>query len=57
MSKFLSWFEHNRKSIGYVIGGANLGSGVSQLARGDIANGIVSIVLGLALLLDARMFK
>jgi hypothetical protein len=57
MSKFLSWFERNRKSIGYVIGGVNLGSGVGHIINGDIANGVVYVILGLVLVLDTRMFK
>jgi hypothetical protein len=57
MNKFLTWFENNRKSIGYVIGGANIGSGIGQLAKGEIANGVVFVVLGLAIILDTRMFK
>jgi hypothetical protein len=57
MSKFLSWFEHNRKPIGYVIGGANLGSGVGNIINGNIANGMVYIILGLVIILDTRMFK
>jgi hypothetical protein len=57
MNKFLNWFEQNRKSIGYVAGGANLGSGIGQIIKGDVANGILMLVLGLALILDTRMFK
>lgn len=57
MNKFLSWFERNRKSIGYVIGGVNLGAGIGHIANGDIVNGIVYAILGLALILDTRMFK
>lgn len=57
MSNFLSWFERNRKPIGYVIGGTNLGAGVGHIFNGDIANGIVYAILGLALILDTRMFK
>jgi len=57
MSKFLSWFERNRKSIGYVIGGVNLGAGIGHIFNGDITNGIVYTILGLVLILDTRMFK
>lgn len=53
----MEWFGHNRKSIGYVVGGANLGSGLGQIAKGDVANGVMMLVLGLAILLDTRMFK
>ena len=57
MSKFLDWFQRNRKSIGYVVGGANLGSGIGQLINGEVANGTMMVVLGLAIILDTRMFK
>jgi hypothetical protein len=57
MSKFLEWFGRNRKSIGYVVGGANLGSGLGQIAKGEIANGTMMVVLGSAIILDTWMFK
>ena len=57
MSKFLEWFERNRKSIGYVIGGVNLGAGIGHIFNGDIVNGIVYTILGLALILDTGMLK
>jgi len=57
MSKFLSWFERNRKSIGYVVGGANLGSGIAAIAGGGFWPGIVWLLIGLAIILDTRMFK
>ena len=57
MNKFFQWFERNRKSIGYVVGGANLGSGIGQIVKGDVANGVMMLVLGLAIVLDTRMFK
>jgi hypothetical protein len=57
MDKFFEWFGRHRKSIGYVIGGVNLGSGVGHIINGDITNGIVYVILGLAIVLDTRMFK
>ena len=57
MDKFFEWFGRHRKSIGYVIGGVNLGSGVGHIINGDITNGIVWLILGAAIILDARMFK
>jgi hypothetical protein len=57
MNSFLNWFERNRKSIGYVVGGANIGSGLGQLAKGEIANGAMMLLIGLAIVLDTRMFK
>ena len=57
MDKFFEWFGRNRKTIGYVIGGANLGSGIVQIASGNVWPGIVWLVLGLSLILDAYKFK
>jgi hypothetical protein len=57
MNKFFEWFGRNRKSIGYVVGGANLGSGIGHIINGNITNGIVYVILGLAIILDTRMFK
>ena len=57
MDKFFEWFGRNRKTIGYVIGGANLGSGIVQFASGNFWPGIVWLVLGLSLILDAYKFK
>jgi len=57
MDKFFEWFGRNRKTIGYVVGGANLGSGVAHILVGNFWSGIVWLILGSAIILDARMFK
>ena len=57
MDKFFEWFGRNRKTIGYVVGGANLGSGIVQIASGSFWPGIVWLVLGVSIILDTRMFK
>ena len=57
MNKFFEWFGRNRKTIGYVVGGANLGSGIVQIASGSVWPGIVWLVLGASIILDTRMFK
>jgi len=57
MDKFFEWFGRNRKTIGYVVGGANLGSGIVQIAGGHFWHGIVWLVLGASIILDTRMFK
>jgi len=31
MDKFFEWFGRHRKTIGYVVGGANIGSGIVQI--------------------------
>jgi hypothetical protein len=57
MNNFFEWFGRNRKTIGYVVGGVNLGSGIAAIAGGSIWPGIVWLILGTAIILDARMFK
>jgi hypothetical protein len=55
--KFVQWFERNRKSIGYTIGGLNIVSGLGQIADGQVWAGIVWLMLGVALVFDAHQFK
>jgi hypothetical protein len=57
MDKFFEWFGRHRKTIGYVVGGANIGSGIAHILVGNLLNGIVWLILGAAIILDARMFK
>ena len=57
MDKFFEWFGRHRKTIGYVVGGANIGSGIVQIVSGNFWPGIVWLVLGAAIILDTRMFK
>jgi hypothetical protein len=57
MDKFFEWFGRHRKTIGYVVGGANIGSGISHILLGNFWPGIVWLIFGAAIILDARMFK
>ena len=57
MNTFFEWFGRNRITIGYVVGGANVGSGIVQIASGSFWPGIVWLVLGALIILDTRMFK
>ena len=57
MDKFFEWFGRHRKTIGYVVGGANIGSGIAHILVGNFWPGIVWLILGSAIILDARMFK
>ena len=57
MDKFFEWFGRNRKTIGYTVGGINMLNGIISVAIGDIANGIFWIILGSAIVFDAKMFK
>ena len=57
MHKFLEWFEHNRKPIGYTIGGLNIGSGVGQIAVGNVPAGVLWVIIGAVIVFDSRTFK
>lgn len=57
MEKFMEWFGRNRYTIGFVAGAANVGFGISQIVNGSVWAGVFFIVVGVALSVDARMFK
>jgi hypothetical protein len=57
MNTFFEWFGRNRKTIGYTVGGVNLGAGIAAIAGGSFWPGIVWLVLGGSIILDTRMFK
>lgn len=57
MDNFLNWFGRHRKSIGYVIGGLNLGSGLSYIMLGDHVSGILWLIIGTAIIIDTKEFK
>jgi hypothetical protein len=57
MEKFFEWFGRYRKTIGYVVGGVNLGAGIAAIAGGSFWPGALWLVLGAAIILDAKMFK
>jgi hypothetical protein len=57
MEKFMEWFGRYRKTIGYTVGGVNLGSGIAAIAGGSFWPGALWLVLGAAIILDAKMFK
>jgi hypothetical protein len=57
MEKFMEWFGRNRKTIGYTVGGVNLGSGIAAIAGGSVWPGALWLVLGAAIILDAKVFK
>jgi len=56
MNKFLDWLGRNRKTIGYTIGGLNVGNGIGQMLVGQ-ASGLVWVVIGVFLIWDAYEFK
>jgi hypothetical protein len=57
MIKFMEWFTRNRQTIGYSIGGLNVVNGVLSVSQGDTLSGVCFIVLGAALIFDAKEFK
>ena len=57
LDKFFEWFGRNRKTIGYTVGGVNLGSGIAAIAGGSVWPGVLWLVLGAAIILDAKVFK
>ena len=57
MEKFMEWFGRNRITIGYAIGGINVLNGVASVALGDTLSGMCFIVLGSAIIFDAKVFK
>ena len=57
MIKFLEWFGRNRITIGYAVGGINVVNGVASIALGDTLSGLFFIVVGSAIIFDAKVFK
>lgn len=57
MQKFIDWFDRNRRSIGYGIGGLNIGSGLGQIAVGNVPSGILWVVIGAVIVYDTWTFK
>lgn len=57
MSKFFEWFGRNRKTIGYVIGLLNIATGIADLLVGRTSNGLMFLLLGVVITLDAKMYK
>jgi hypothetical protein len=57
MNCFLNWFSQHRKTMGYVIGGLNLGSGLAYLAADDLMSGLLWIMVGIVIIIDTKEFK
>jgi hypothetical protein len=57
MEKFIEWFGRNRRTIGYAVGGVNLGSGIAAIAGGSVWPGALWLVLGAAIIFDTKEFK
>jgi len=57
MSTFLEWFSRHRTTIGYTVGGINVLNGAASVALGDTWSGVFFIVIGSAIIFDAKVFK
>lgn len=57
MEKFMDWFGRNRIKIGYTVGSLNVLNGLLSISVGDTWTGIFFIVLGSAIIFDAKVFK
>ena len=57
MEKFIEWFSRHRQTIGDVIGGLNIANGFLEVTLGNTVGGVCFIVLGSAIILDAKVFK
>ena len=57
MEKFFEWFGRHRQMIGYTVGGFNILNGLLNLLVGNLAGGIFWLVLGGAIIIDAKYFK
>ena len=53
--KLIFWFTENRKNIGYVVGGLNILGGLSLIASGNKAHGLIQLFAGGVLVYDAWM--
>ena len=57
MEKFIEWFIRHRQTIGYAVGGLNVLNGFLEVTLGNTVGGVCFIVLGSAIILDAKVFK
>ena len=57
MENFIAWFERNRKTIGYTVGGFNLFVGLTNLLVGSGILAIFWLAVGSAIIFDAKHFK
>jgi len=57
MSKFVEWFNRNRRPIGYTIGGLNLLAAVNYYFQGQTGMAVLWTVIGAFLIWDAADYK
>lgn len=54
MDKFLSWFDRNRKRIGFTVGALCVLSAVTDIVAGDPIIGVLWLMVGIMIIVDAR---
>ena len=57
MNSFLNWFSRHRKTIGYVVGGLNLGSGLAYIMADELMSGLLWTMVGIVIIIDTKEFK
>jgi hypothetical protein len=57
MQTFLNWFNQHRKTIGYIVGGLNLGSGLAYIMADELMTGLLWVIVGAVIIIDTREFK
>ncbi len=57
MNKFLDWFQANRVSIGYTIGGLNILNGFLGLMYGNMIAAVFWTIVGAVIIFDSKYFK
>lgn len=54
MDKFFNWFNKNRRTIGFTVGGLCLLSSVNYLLDGNAVGCVLYLLLGIMIIVDAR---
>ena len=54
MDKFFDWFNKNRRTIGFTIGGLCLLSSVSNFLTGDAIGSVLYLLVGVMIIADAK---
>lgn len=54
VDKFLSWFDRNRRRIGFTVGALCVLSAFTDIAAGNAFVGVVWLLVGIMIIVDAR---
>lgn len=52
--KFVTWFNRNRRPIGYTLGALNILGGLQHAYNGDFGLAVIWLLIGSFLIADAR---